>query len=183
VAASSAEWIQGTVLVHWLRWLPALLLPFSVLFVDTLLNTERINKDYRVNELKIRRNELQDELDALLNYEAELVTMKRIESQALGMGLGPPKAGQIRTIYYRRSQDPPIDGAGPATVGCLVEDGPAGGPPSCMTKDDTGPCAPIGNGGASWDSKEPSNPIRTTSLMARLRRAIAAAWALYSSPS
>ena len=183
MASPSAEWIQGMVLGHWLRWLPVLLLPFSMLFVDTWLNTERINKDYRVNELKMRRNELQDELDALLNHEAELVTMKHIESQAAGMGLGPPKPGQIRTIYYRRSQGPPTDGAGPAAVGCLVEDRPAGGRPSCATKDDTGQGAPIGNGVASWDSNEPSNRTGTISLMARLRQAIAAAWASYSSPS
>ena len=183
MASPSAEWIQGTVLGHWLRWLPVLLLPFSMVFVDTWLNTERINKDYRINELTMRRNGLREQLDALLNREAELVTMKRIESQAPGIGLGPPKPGQIRTIYYRRSQGPPTDGAGPAAVGCLVEDRPAGGRPSCATKDDTGQGAPMRKGAASWYSNEPSNRTRTTPLMARLRQAIAAAWALYSSPS
>lgn len=183
MASPSAEWIQGKVLGAWLRWLPVLLVPFSMVFVDTWLNTERINKDYQVNELKMRCSELQEELDALLNREAELVTMKRIESQAPGIGLGPPKPGQIRTIYYRPSQGPPTDGAGTTAVGCLSEDRPVRGRQSCATNEDTGQGAPIGNGVASWDSNEPSNRTGTISLMARLRQAIAAAWALYSSPS
>jgi len=175
--------------MSWLRWLAVLALPFVAVFGDTWLNTERIKRDYRANELTTRKSRLREELDALRDRKAELTNMDRIDTEADGIGLEPPRPGQIRRIGRTRSANAVGDGAALGDgapyppVGCLVSERPSEASQPEAAAADEGRRAPGRHGDASWDSSGSSNRTRATSVTARLRQAIAAAWALYSSPS
>ena len=88
------------VLLNWVWWSPILLLPFGVVFIDTWLSTEAIQRDYRVNELTARMAEAKTQIDDLRVREAELRTIRRIDDEAPNLGLKQPEPEQIRMIYY-----------------------------------------------------------------------------------
>ncbi len=92
-------------LTSWLKWLPVLILPFSVLFFETWLNVQTRVNDYELFELNQRMRELQRSLDALKVEEARLAAMDRIGVRAPDLGLVEPNPSQIKTIYRSEERD------------------------------------------------------------------------------
>ncbi|MBI4557471.1 MAG: hypothetical protein HY706_07810 [Candidatus Hydrogenedentes bacterium] len=83
----------------WAKWLPVLLLPFSVLFLETWLTTQSLEADYEVGRLNKRVRELREELDALRAEIAKLEAMDRVHAKAPDLGLVEPEPNQIEIIY------------------------------------------------------------------------------------
>ncbi|NIA12924.1 MAG: hypothetical protein GWP08_02495 [Nitrospiraceae bacterium] len=88
----------------WIRWSPVILIPFSALFFDTWLSTQRIKRDYVINELKTQIRRARADLDDLAVEAARLGNMERIEVEAPEMGLQPPEPDQIRLVYYTQPE-------------------------------------------------------------------------------
>ena len=88
----------------WIRWSPVILIPFSALLFDTWLSTQRIKRDYAINELKTQIKRAHEDLDDLTVEAARLGTMNRIEVETPEMGLQPPEPDQIRFVYWTQTQ-------------------------------------------------------------------------------
>lgn len=90
-------WKQNSV-AGWTKWLAVIMIPFSVVFFQTWLNTQTIKRDYKMADLNTRIRELQQTLDALRLEIARLQNMDRIEMEAPDMGLVQPNPEQIQVI-------------------------------------------------------------------------------------
>ena len=84
-----------------LRWILLVLIPFSVMFVETWLNTQTIKRDYRDYELKAQMKTLSQSLDSLRIKQATLEKMDRMEVEAPDLGLVAPGPNQIREIHCK----------------------------------------------------------------------------------
>ncbi len=151
------------VLLSWVWWSPLLLLPFSVVFLDTWLSTEAIQRDYRVNELTARIGEVQAQLDDLRVQEAELRTIRRIDNEAPNLGLKQPEPEQIRMIYYTDANGDDED-----VVAFLAQD--PGSAPADETYQGASMAPKQGNGPCS---NPPMAPMSFKAAIARLLRNIA----------
>jgi hypothetical protein len=80
---------------NWFRWLPVLLVPFSVLFVETWLHTRILRDDYESYTLQIELRRLQESLKELRGQEASLNRLDRLDEQAPDLGLVEPEPDQI----------------------------------------------------------------------------------------
>ena len=95
-------------LTGWLKWLPVLAFPFSVLLVETWLNCQMRLNDYEVAELDQRRRQLRQALETLKVEEARLAAISRIGEKAPDLNLLEPNPSQIETIYYEPKGQSPV---------------------------------------------------------------------------
>jgi len=103
--ASRGRRRRAVPLTGWIKWLPVLALPFSVLFLETWLNVQTRVCDYEIFEINRSTRELQRTLDALKVREAQLAAMDRIGVRAPDLGLVEPNPGQIQTVYFYAERD------------------------------------------------------------------------------
>lgn len=151
------------VLLNWVWWSPVLLLPFSVVFLDTWLSTKAIQRDYRINELTSRMAEVQAQLDDLRVQEAELRAIRRIDHEAPNLGLKQPEPEQIRTIYYTEADTDDLD------VVAFLAQGPGSAPVDMMNQGAFG--APEQGNGPCYNP--PMAPMSFRAAIAHLLRNIA----------
>lgn len=159
----------SAVIRGWLLWLPVLLFPFGILAIDTWLNTESINRDYRLAELNGEIRKSQDELKMLSVREARLSKMDRIEMEAPDLGLHPPEPNQIRLIYYTKSGGPSAGTAESGALASLREESlPSAPVQSTKPVPETAPRKE--NEGCSSSSN--TTPTNVLAVVQRLRQAI-----------
>jgi len=98
--------IQRQAFYGWIKWLPVLAAPFSVLFFDAWLNTQAWKNDYEYERLHRRMRALCAELDAVRVDEARLERIDRLDEMAKDLGLVPPHSGQIEVLYVHPVTEP-----------------------------------------------------------------------------
>lgn len=91
----------------WWRWLPALMVPFTIFFFETWLRTQTIKNGYEANGLDVAINEVRDRVLTLERHEAKLERMERINSKASALGLVEPEPGSIEVIRGEPSFEMP----------------------------------------------------------------------------
>lgn len=159
----SPRTVRRASLSGWFRWTVLLAIPFSVLAVDTWLNTERLRKDYEMAELTRDAKTLSEALEGLRADEAGKMTMDRIDLEASDIGLVAPQPGQIQIVRYVATPDEAApDATEYAMVGDRDHPAPAGEKES-----------------KPWDTGSHTIQDRKTSLAARLHEAIANVYASY----
>ena len=97
--------VQRQAFYGWIKWLPVLAAPFSVLFADAWLNTQTWKNDYEYERLHRRMRALCAELDAVRVDEARLERIDRLDEMATDLGLVPADSGQIEVVYYDAAPD------------------------------------------------------------------------------
>ena len=101
------------------KWVPLLLLPFSVFFFEVWTQTRTLACDYAINDLSKRRQELVRHIDILKVEEAELKSLDRIEAKAPNLGLVEPEPGQIEVISASGGHEIPSYGRENYTLATL----------------------------------------------------------------
>ena len=176
------------VCVNWKRWVALLAMPFTVLFIDTYLNTEILKKDLRMVTLNADIAQLNEALNSYQVDEAKLATMLTIEQYAATLGLVPPTSDQIRVMNVPSEwiQEAPfaVAGLGPSAAGMTettvgVSTGEAAAPES-GTAEPSAPMPGTDQGEQAWISEPHSGPARMAGMMSRLREVIANAYTSYS---
>ncbi len=89
-----------------LLWAPILLLPFTVLLVETMLRLDVFYRDYRTTVLVNQIQSLQQDLKDLRAQEANLEAMRRLEAMAMELGLVAPAHDQIVLVEVPRESTP-----------------------------------------------------------------------------
>ena len=91
---------QRRMLRGWIKWVPVIAIPFSVLFTHTWLNIQILRADYVLRETDKEVKKLQEEL----RYAGVVQTVKQdpdiLAAQAARLGFVPPKPGQRELIDY-----------------------------------------------------------------------------------
>ncbi len=83
-----------------MKWAIVVLIPFSVLFAETWLNTQILVKDYKKVELTTECRQLTETLNALKIKQARLENMDRMDVEAPDLGLVAPGPNQIKEICW-----------------------------------------------------------------------------------
>ena len=84
----------------WIKWLPFLVLPFSVLLCEAWLNIETFENDYEAASLNSAMHSLRQDIEELREQELNLRAMDRIQEKAPDLGLVNAEPNQIRLIRY-----------------------------------------------------------------------------------
>lgn len=82
----------------WWKALPLLMLPFSVAFSETWLQTQVLTLQYRANQLSYQIRDVEGSLDSLQDERRDLVRIDRITAKAPELGLVVPNPGQLEFI-------------------------------------------------------------------------------------
>src|SRR5690606_17954471 len=80
------------------RWIPFVVLPFSVLFAETWMRTEHLRMDYEINGINAAMRRLDEQMNDLRVQEASLDNLERIRAHAPSLGLVEPTRDQIRGV-------------------------------------------------------------------------------------
>ncbi len=91
---------QRRMLRGWIKWIPVVLIPFSVLFTHAWLNVEILRADYVLRTLDKESRELQEQLRHAGNEQSDQEVLEILAVQALEMDFIDAKPGQQETIYY-----------------------------------------------------------------------------------
>ncbi|MCC6143112.1 MAG: hypothetical protein IT368_04815 [Candidatus Hydrogenedentes bacterium] len=87
-------------LFGWIKWIPVIAVPFSVLFCEAWLNTQTRFVDYSLVRVNNRINEVKASLDRVRVEEARLQSFDRLAVEAPDLGLQPAAPEQVLPIYY-----------------------------------------------------------------------------------
>lgn len=82
----------------WIRWIPFLALPFSVLFAETYLHTQRLRNDYEINELTSEIDVLKRRIRDREAERAALENKRLIDARAVALNFVEPAPGQIEVV-------------------------------------------------------------------------------------
>lgn len=91
---------QRRMLRGWIKWVPVVLIPFSVLFTHAWLNIEILRADYVLRELDKESRRLQEKLRHAGNVQSDQEVLEILAARALEMDFVDPKPGQQEIIYY-----------------------------------------------------------------------------------
>jgi len=92
---------------YWLRYVPFLLLPFSVFFAEIWIQTKHIENDYQLNTIKGEVNALEEEIAAFNTELAELEGVRRMAAEAASLGLVEPRVSQFHTVRVEEDPEDP----------------------------------------------------------------------------
>lgn len=98
---------------YWFRYLPFLILPFSVFFAEIWVQTKHIENDYQLNTIKREVNALEEEIATFNTELADLKGVRRMAAEAASLGLVEPRVSQFHIVSVE--EDP--DGADPLLPG------------------------------------------------------------------
>lgn len=82
----------------WFRYLPFLLLPFSVFFSEVWFQTKQIENDYQLNTIEREVGALEEEIAACNTELAELEGVRRMAAEADSLGLVEPRVSQFHVV-------------------------------------------------------------------------------------
>ncbi len=82
----------------WLRYIPFLVLPFSVFFAEIWFHTKQIENDYQLNRIEREVKALEEEIAAFNTELAELEGVRRMAAEAATLGLVEPRASQFHVV-------------------------------------------------------------------------------------
>ena len=162
-----AQTVRPAALRGWGRWVMLLLIPFSVLGMDTWLGTETLKMDYEIAELNRSAKALYEEREALRLQEADQTTQNRIAMEAPDLGLVEPQPGQIQILYYAETEEsafPASSEQAQASTGSDIRVHTASGTPGSAE-------------GKSWNIEQNKKQQVPMSLAARLHEVIANVYA------
>ncbi len=91
---------QRRMLRGWIKWIPVVVIPFSVLFTHAWLNIEILRADYVLRELDKESRRLQEELRHAGIAQSDQEVLEILAAQALEMDFVDPKPGQQELILY-----------------------------------------------------------------------------------
>lgn len=91
---------QRRVLWGWIKWVPVLSIPFSVLFFHTWLNIQILRADYVLRELDGEAREWADRLNSTGMAETIHEDPAMLAEQAEQLAFVQPSPGQREMIYY-----------------------------------------------------------------------------------
>ena len=91
---------QRRMLRGWIKWIPVVAIPFSVLFTHAWLNIEILRADYVLRELDKESRLLQEELRRAGIDQSDQEVLEILADQALEMDFIDPKPGQQELILY-----------------------------------------------------------------------------------
>ena len=89
----------------WLKWTPFLVMPFSVLFVETQLHVKILAKDYEISAVKRQIRACEQAIEQLEEEELKLKAMDRMAAKALELNLVEPEVNQIQVVRREAPED------------------------------------------------------------------------------
>lgn len=103
---------QRRMLRGWVKWVPVVAIPFSILFFHTWLNIQILRADYVLRELDSEAREWSERLNNTGMAETIREDPNMLAEQAEQMAFVQPSPGQREMIYYDPSIPlvPPADG-------------------------------------------------------------------------
>ena len=91
----------------WLRYLPFLLLPFSVFFTEIVFHTKQIENDYQLNSIEREVKALEEEIATFNTELADLKGVRRMAAEAASLGLVEPRVSQFHIVSVEYDPDSP----------------------------------------------------------------------------
>lgn len=124
---------RGT-LSGWWRYLPFVIVPFTLLFSEVWFQSQILSNEYRKNALRLNIRDAEAQLDVLHDEIRELARMERVLEHAPDLGLVPPAPGQVIEIEIAKYDAPPTRGVNPASVVPVLAAPPVRQAPLAMVK-------------------------------------------------
>lgn len=87
-------------LYGWIKWMPVLAFPFSLMFFDAWLNIETRNNDYAVGRLSGQVRSLTGELEHMRVLRAQQENLGDLGAKAPNIGLVEPNPNQVVTVRW-----------------------------------------------------------------------------------
>jgi len=91
---------QRAALYGWIKWMPVLAFPFSLMFFDAWLNIETRNNDYAVGRLSSQVRTLTSELEHVRVLRAQQENLGDLGAKAPNIGLVEPNPNQVVTVRW-----------------------------------------------------------------------------------
>ncbi|HPO13049.1 MAG TPA: hypothetical protein PLI09_06355 [Candidatus Hydrogenedentes bacterium] len=91
---------QRAALYGWIKWIPVLGIPFSLMFFDAWLNIATRNNDYDFARLSNQVRTLTGELEKARAQKAENENLEDLAAKAPNLGLVEPGPNQIITMRW-----------------------------------------------------------------------------------
>jgi hypothetical protein len=85
----------------WIKWLPVVAIPFSVLFFEAWLNNETWENDLVYLKVMREHKQLSVEWRAIETQTAGLLALDRLQRYAADLGLVEPEPKQIEVVRYQ----------------------------------------------------------------------------------
>ena len=91
------------------RYLPFLILPFSVLFFETWLHMESLNNGYKYADIEREKRETIARIDELEDRIISLNALSLIDANAPNLGLVEPNPNQLEILIVDDLSSIPVD--------------------------------------------------------------------------
>lgn len=97
---------QRATLRGWWKWLPFLIVPFSLVMFEARLHARILANQYEANSLTTKLDEIEGKIDGLQDDQHGLTRLDRIASQAPELELVEPRPGQV--VMVKPKQPAPL---------------------------------------------------------------------------
>lgn len=82
----------------WFKWVPFLLLPFSLLFTEAYFRIQRINNDYETNRINSELEKINSEIDELKTRKAAYDNLDYLDARAAELKFVKPGPNQVEIV-------------------------------------------------------------------------------------
>jgi hypothetical protein len=82
----------------WFKWVPFLLLPFSLLFTEAYLRIQRTNNDYETNRINDELERINTSIDELKTRKAAYDNLEYLDARAAELKFVKPGPNQVEIV-------------------------------------------------------------------------------------
>lgn len=83
----------------WFKWVPFLLLPFSLLFTEAYFRIQRTNNDYETNRINKDMDRINASIDELKTRKAAYDNLDYLDARAAELHFIKPEPNQVEILH------------------------------------------------------------------------------------